>query len=135
MMVYNALKCLNCGDVLWSKHGHDFLVCSCGKCMNDGGNSYRRGYVRQPSEDMSVTTDDDFEKIREYLHRYNRYSKKYIKLKDMSCNWLQNTIDYILHYLPTAFNHPIFVQYYKEKLYRAENEIFIEEPYEYTFGF
>lgn len=36
------LKCLNCKDVIKSKHRHDFVTCSCGKVSVDGGNEYLR---------------------------------------------------------------------------------------------
>lgn len=43
----NKIKCLKCGDVIESKHRHDFQVCSCwdedgNGCAVDGGNDYHR---------------------------------------------------------------------------------------------
>lgn len=35
---YPSIKCNHCGDILISKHRHDFKMCSCGKCYIDGGN-------------------------------------------------------------------------------------------------
>lgn len=32
-----SIKCKKCGDVLVSKHRHDFKQCSCGACYVDGG--------------------------------------------------------------------------------------------------
>ena len=44
----NRIRCIKCGDVIESKHRHDFVVCSCweevnGKgCAVDGGKDYLR---------------------------------------------------------------------------------------------
>ena len=132
--IYNAIQCLNCNDILWSKHRHDYLVCTCEKCMNDGGNDYSRGFVGQPSKNLSVTSDAPFEVIREYLHRYNRYSGGYVKLKDMSDKWLQNCIDYYKDQLFIGKNRT-FQFWIEEKLYRAENEIFIHEEENFELDF
>lgn len=43
MINYPKIKCLKCGDVLESRHRHDFKMCSCGSCYIDGGND---PYVR-----------------------------------------------------------------------------------------
>ena len=41
----NKIRCLHCGDIIESKHTHDFKFCKCGKVYIDGGLSYlRRGY-------------------------------------------------------------------------------------------
>ena len=37
------VKCLNCGEILESKHRHDFVRCGCGnETFVDGGNDYLR---------------------------------------------------------------------------------------------
>jgi tRNA(Ile2) C34 agmatinyltransferase TiaS len=38
----NKAKCNHCGDVLESKHVHDFVKCSCGRIFIDGGKEYLR---------------------------------------------------------------------------------------------
>lgn len=38
----NAIKCKSCGDVIESKHRHDFVECSCKACFVDGGLDYQR---------------------------------------------------------------------------------------------
>lgn len=35
-------RCLDCGDVVESKHRHDFVGCSCGAMFLDGGLDYVR---------------------------------------------------------------------------------------------
>jgi hypothetical protein len=35
-------QCLDCEDIIESKHRHDFVRCECGNSFLDGGNSYIR---------------------------------------------------------------------------------------------
>ncbi len=35
-------QCLNCSDIIESKHRHDYVRCKCGAIMLDGGNEYIR---------------------------------------------------------------------------------------------
>ena len=37
-----AVHCLNCDDVIWSVHRHDFHYCSCESVFIDGGKDYLR---------------------------------------------------------------------------------------------
>lgn len=41
-IIRNMIYCKSCGDVIESKHRHDFVMCSCGKCAVDGGKDYLR---------------------------------------------------------------------------------------------
>lgn len=41
-LIRNAARCLQCGDVIESRHTHDFAMCSCGNIAVDGGPSYVR---------------------------------------------------------------------------------------------
>ena len=43
MIIRNAAQCAKCGDVVESKHRHDFVSCSCGAIFVDGGKEYLRG--------------------------------------------------------------------------------------------
>jgi hypothetical protein len=42
MIVQNAVNCLSCGDLIISKHRHDFVNCTCGAVWVDGGQDYLR---------------------------------------------------------------------------------------------
>ena len=54
----NAAKCNHCGDIIESKHVHDFRWCKCHTIYVDGGHEYlRRGFVNSP---------DDFTDLSEY---------------------------------------------------------------------
>lgn len=52
----NKAKCRECGDVVESKHRHDFRHCSCGAIAVDGG----REYIRR------VGWPDKIEELSEY---------------------------------------------------------------------
>lgn len=41
-LIKNSAKCLKCGEVLVSKHRHDWVSCSCGSIFIDGGLEYIR---------------------------------------------------------------------------------------------
>ena len=58
MILRNRAKCLKCGDIIESKHRHDFQWCSCKSCFVDGGRDYlRRGGEIGQMEDMSEFGD------------------------------------------------------------------------------
>ena len=53
-LVRNAIKCLKCGEIIESKHCHDWVQCGCGACFVDGGLDYMRvGGNRSDWEDLS----------------------------------------------------------------------------------
>ena len=45
MIKRNAIKCLRCGDIIESKHVHDFVTCSCGAISVDGGHEYLKRVI------------------------------------------------------------------------------------------
>lgn len=50
------IKCNHCGDIIESKHIHDFVTCSCGRCSVDGGHEYlkRCFSTKEDYTEMSV---------------------------------------------------------------------------------
>lgn len=48
MILRNAAECRRCGDVIESKHRHDFVACSCGAIFVDGGKAYLRRGENEP---------------------------------------------------------------------------------------
>lgn len=42
MITKNAVRCKRCGDVIESKHRHDFVWCKCHSIAVDGGKDYLR---------------------------------------------------------------------------------------------
>lgn len=48
----NSIACLYCGEVIESRHVHDYRRCGCGKVAVDGGRDYlRRLFPAFPTED------------------------------------------------------------------------------------
>ena len=126
-LIYNAVRCLSCGEVLVSYHRHDYKTCSCEQQTSvDGGLNYERygGKDLNLVESLSVYDDAPFKKIREYLHRgthgINGDEKlKHVVLKDIDDKWLQAIIDYEELYRPNNKYLPI---YYKELNYRNDEK-------------
>lgn len=65
----NAIRCKNCGDVIESRHTHDFQQCCCGHCYVDGGHSYVR----------VGGTMDDIEFLTEYEDVPSCHVKVYLR--------------------------------------------------------
>lgn len=62
----NKIQCKICGDIIESKHVHDYVECSCGACAADGGREYlrrcwdpARGGPEDVFEDLSEIEEDD----------------------------------------------------------------------------
>lgn len=131
-IILNRAKCLSCGDVITSYHRHDYTSCSCGKLSVDGGQDYLRRSYNDPTlvEEMCVYIDDPYEVVRENFYR-GGYGKngdeplRYVKLSEMSDNWLKN----VLIYEEDRGNwNKWFVRLYiKEIDYRHKNNITILE--------
>ena len=59
-IIKNAIRCKNCGEVIESKHRHDYVQCKCGNCAVDGGLCYLRRCFNPSGkgfEDLSETTE------------------------------------------------------------------------------
>ena len=59
-------KCLKCGDIIESRHTHDYVMCSCGNLAVDGGKDYCKRSFRDGENswiDLSQTveSEDDFD--------------------------------------------------------------------------
>ena len=63
-IIKNAIKCKLCGEVVESKHVHDFVQCKCGACAVDGGHDYLRRCFRDKdcyidlSESIEISEED-----------------------------------------------------------------------------
>lgn len=55
---HNKAKCLICGDIVESKHRHDFVTCTCGNLSVDGGTDY----CKRNAKDV-----DMYEELSEYV--------------------------------------------------------------------
>lgn len=58
-MLRNIAKCKKCGDIIESKHRHDYVVCSCGAIFVDGGHDY----IRRGGDQF----DEEFDRQNGYL--------------------------------------------------------------------
>ena len=59
-IIKNAIQCRKCGDVIESKHVHDFVSCSCGAVAVDGGLDYlRRCGNKEDIIELSIVDNDD----------------------------------------------------------------------------
>ena len=54
-IIRNRAECRKCGDIIESKHRHDWVPCKCGAIFVDGGKDYFR----------SGGTFDDFNSLSE----------------------------------------------------------------------
>ena len=60
IIIKNAIQCRKCGDVIESKHVHDFISCSCGAVAVDGGHDYlRRCGNKEDIIELSIVKSDD----------------------------------------------------------------------------
>ena len=63
-IIKNAIQCKLCGEVIESKHVHDFVQCKCGACAVDGGHDYLRRCFRDKdcyidlSESIEISGED-----------------------------------------------------------------------------
>jgi len=62
-MIINGIKCLSCGDVVYSRARHDMRGCSCGDVAIDGGFDYKKVSYRKSCPesiqlDVDVTKDE-----------------------------------------------------------------------------
>lgn len=56
----NRIKCKHCGQIIESKHVHDFNWCKCGKVFVDGGHEYlRRGFQNGPEDYIDLSEYED----------------------------------------------------------------------------
>jgi hypothetical protein len=101
-IVYNAIKCLECGETIVSYSRHDYNTCGCpNDAMVDGGNDYE-GYGAMDMDKIEakyVYADDDFEIVRKYAVRGSRgvdgrQPLTYIPICDIDDDYLQAILDY-----------------------------------------
>jgi len=63
VVVKNKAQCKLCGDVIESKHGHDFKSCKCGEIMVDGG----KNYLKRSAKDFNnlIELSDTYDEVYE----------------------------------------------------------------------
>lgn len=134
-LLVNSIKTPD-GTILTSRHRHDYVchkdsITDTTYCI-DGGDFYRRIVPGGVYQDLSVYSDDPFEKIRESLERVHRGKNldqpmKYVVLKDMSDAWLDALIVWIEDNQPSNK----YKKYYLQEIeYRKANGITVKEEEE-----
>jgi hypothetical protein len=127
-LIYNAIRTPD-GMVLVSKHRHDYVTHTDANgetYFTDGGTEYiRRSVNKIPAEDLSLYDDEPFEVLREHIFRGSRGKSgkeelKYIKLSEISNEYLEDLIDYEEERRPS---NPQLKWYYLENDYRNKNGI------------
>ena len=101
-IVYNAIKCLECGETIVSRSRHDYVTCGCPNgAMVDGGNDYERYGAKDMDriEPKYIYADDDFMIVRKYATRGSRgvdgkQPLTYIAICDMDDDYLQAVLEY-----------------------------------------
>ena len=59
MILANKVRCKKCGDVIESKHRHDFVWCKCRAVAVDGGRDYlKRVGQAENIEELSVPVSE-----------------------------------------------------------------------------
>lgn len=132
MLVQNAIQTPD-GTILISLSVHDYKSHE-DKVANvyysiDGGLEYRRIAASGPFLDLSIQDDDSFSHIRASLLRVSRGKNldqpaKWVKLKDMSNDWLDALIVWIEEFQP---ENRLKTYYLQEIEYRVKNDIHIKD--------
>lgn len=131
-IIYNAIRTPD-GTVIESIDTHDYVThidAITGKeYMVDGGHDYLRRSAWNDATELSLYHDDDFTLVRQHMKRYNLFTNQYVPLCGMSDAWLDNLLSMFFGFKVTVMS--VFDWYIvlliKEKQYRIENEISIEE--------
>lgn len=103
IILSNKLKCKCCGDIIESVSRHDFVSCTCGNAICDGGKDYLRrlgnpeNYIDLSEVTSEEEEEDWFEKIRSTFTWSSRGKSgdeplHHILLKDMSTEHLENVL-------------------------------------------
>ena len=82
-MKVTGVRCLKCGDFIYSRAGHDFRGCSCGNVAVDGGQDgyYSRiiGAINSPREEHDipgVTLQDLYDDWNYQTNKFGRIKKE-----------------------------------------------------------
>lgn len=116
VILQNEVKCKKCGDVIYSAHRHDYVKCSCGACMVDGGMEYLRHNMTPHMEPRFICIDelmyDELEEALEWAeetgrnnrgticaifrvlrdHDYLPWQQKQPTLKERIQTWIKNLL-------------------------------------------
>jgi hypothetical protein len=75
-----AIKCFNCGDIIFSRAHHDYRECSCRKIAIDGGRLYTR--IIGNIEDFKILSLDIKETNKELYDDWDKNINKFGLIKE-----------------------------------------------------
>lgn len=73
VIIYNAIRCKKCGEIIESKHRHDFKFCKCGAVAVDGGHDYLRRLGNQEDYEELFKTKEVKNEKEEILSKPSGY--------------------------------------------------------------
>lgn len=79
-LLRNAARCLLCGDIIESRHTHDYVSCTCGNIAVDGGPAYDRLSGRG-------LDDASYEPLHVYLDGHLAAGRQFIPFLDGVIWW------------------------------------------------
>lgn len=98
----NAVKCLNCDEVVESKHRHNYVTCACGNVSVDGGLDYTRRSIADKSAAIDISDHRRYtiDELDDALYIAKRDMVKYT----YSSQYNQLMINSIRHYMKLWYN-------------------------------
>lgn len=117
MIVVNRIMCLNCKDIIESYSHYDYKTCSCGECHTDSGPFIESAWRGGNYISLDLYDTDDFLVLRKNMKRINSRTNKYIIIKDMDDDYLDNCIGYCIE---NGIMDWYIVFLIKEKQYRFD---------------
>ena len=87
-IIQNKIMCRKCGEIIESKHRHDYQTCKCGACSVDGGHDYLRRCFKNRDDIIEMSEFEERELTEQELLESERRSKSMA----MSLN-MQDTFD------------------------------------------
>lgn len=80
LMRISAIKCLKCGDIIYSRATHDFRSCGCGAVSVDGGFDYMkvcgdRGNFEFVRKNLKVTKEELYKDWNNRIDKYGLIKK------------------------------------------------------------
>lgn len=96
MILYNAIKCDGCREVIVSTHTHDFKWCRCPedsyfRCAVDGGYEYLKRLGNGQWDELSVVVDDT--ELKEELKQIYKRLPENGRYLDIEQGWWQLVIN------------------------------------------
>jgi len=83
-MKVSAIKCINCGDIIFSRARHDYHKCTCGNIAIDGGFDYIKIGFKSGMKSPEVFQFESKRSKKELYDDWNDMKDKYGIVKTRS---------------------------------------------------